>query len=73
MGSVSILRLRARLEAIKAWNIWDVKRLGALEPGCVDAFEGQDSLGKATVITTRGIAVACRTMPVSRLGPVSEC
>jgi hypothetical protein len=32
---------------ISAWVIWDMKRLGALEPGFKDEFEGQDCLGNA--------------------------
>src|ERR1700690_1862869 len=38
----------SRPETISAWAIWDMKRLGALEPGFTDEFEGRDSLGKAT-------------------------
>jgi len=34
-------------ETISAWVIWEMKRLGALDPGFNDEFEGQDCLGKA--------------------------
>jgi hypothetical protein len=36
-----------RPETIGAWAIWDMTRLGALEPGFSDEFEGEESLGKA--------------------------
>ena len=35
----------ATREVIEAWSISDLKRLGALEPGFVEEFEGRDSLG----------------------------
>jgi hypothetical protein len=33
-------------EAIEPWPIWEMKRLGALEPGFTDEFESQDCLGR---------------------------
>ena len=35
------------LEAIEPWPIWDMKRVGALEPGFTDEFEGRDPLGQS--------------------------
>jgi len=33
-------------EVIEPWAIWDMKRLGALEPGFSEEVEGQDSAGR---------------------------
>jgi hypothetical protein len=33
-------------DVIEPWAIWDLKRLGALEPGFSDEVEGQDSAGR---------------------------
>ena len=35
------------LEAIDPWLIGDLARHGVLEPGFVDEFDGQDSLGRS--------------------------